>query len=234
MEKKSIVILHGWGLRGSVYKNLVLILKKEGYSVYFPDLPGFGAESLTKDSMTLDDYVTFLRKFIEKNKLKKPILIGHSFGGRVAIKYAWRNPQHISKLILTGVPVIRNTSFRKKIAFLIAVVGGKILKVFNLKIQDIGKKILYRSISEWDYYNAGPLRQVFKNIIGEELTGYAKSLKMPVILVWGKDDRIVPYTDVEKIKKIISHAQPVVVANTGHRLPYLNSKAFYTAIKNFL
>lgn len=235
MVKNEIVILHGWGLSGDKYGALKKLLKEKGYKVFNPDLPGFGTEPLVHANMALDDYVVFLRKFIEKNKISKPIIIGHSFGGRVAVKYAWKYRNDVASLILTGVPIIRHTTLKRKIAYIVAVVGGKIFKLFPKETKLFLRKILYAFIGEWDYYKAGPLQQVFKNIIGEELTMYAKSISVPTFLVWGEDDRIVPASDVSKIKKdIIPHATTMVVEGEDHKLPYISPKNFIKAIMSVL
>lgn len=233
-KKNSIIILHGWGLCGDKYQALKKLLEEKGYKVFTPDLPGFGSEPLVNSNMVLDDYVVFLRKFIEKNKITKPILIGHSFGGRVAVKYVWKYPNDVASLILTGVPIIRHTTLKRKIAYIVAVVGGKIFKLFPKETKAFLRKILYTSIGEWDYYKAGPLQQVFKNIIGEELTMYAKNISVPTYLVWGAGDRIVPASDVSKIKKIIPHAVTMVVEGEDHKLPYISPKNFIKAIMSVL
>ncbi len=259
-KKPTIIILHGWGLRGNVYENLSKLLKKEGHRVYSLDLPGFGTEPLRKPGgvrlsldpgsqdlgldkrggegedtgLNLDDYVAFVRSFIEKNKLTKPILVGHSFGGRVAIKYTWKYPKDVAKLILTGVPVIRHTSFKKKIAFIVAIVGGSVFNIFPKDVKNVMRKVLYKVIGEWDYYKAGPLKEVFKNIIGEDLVEYAKKVSVATFLIWGADDRLVPVSDVEKIKKYIPHANVFVIKGEGHKLPYTNPQAFFNAIKSIL
>lgn len=234
MSNVPIIILHGWGLKGSIYKNLINLFKQEGFKVFAPDLPGFGSEPLCSSSMNLDGYVEFLDGFIKKNKISKSILIGHSFGGRIAIKYVYKYPQGVSRLILTGVPAIRNKSFTKKIAFVFAVIGGKLLKGVPTKIREVLRKSLYRVIGEWDYYKAGRLRQVFKNIIGEDLIQYLKEIKIPVLLVWGEKDSIVPASDICKIKKYLLKAKFIIVPNIGHKLPYENPDVFLDAIESFL
>lgn len=234
MSNVPIIILHGWGLKGSIYKNLINLFKQERFKVFAPDLPGFGSEPLCSSSMNLDNYAEFLDNFIKKNKISKAILIGHSFGGRIAIKYVYKNPQKVSKLILTGVPIVRNKSFTKKIAFVFAIVGGKLLRRFPTQIGEVFRKGLYRAIGEWDYYKAGKLKKVFKNIIGEDLIQYLKEIKTPVLLVWGRDDRLVPVSDIYKIKKYLLKAEFIIVPNTGHKLPYENPDIFLEAIESFL
>lgn len=231
--KTPIIILHGWGLKGSVYSTLSDLLKAKSYKVFSPDMPGFGSEPLQKKSMNLDDYVSFLKEFMKKNKIKKTILIGHSFGGRVSLKFAWRNSDLVEKIILTGTPVIRHISLKKKIAYLFAVTFGKIFSRFPNLAKLLFRKLLYFAIGEWDYYKSGPLKQVFKNIIQEDLLRYIIEIKTPIFLVWGKDDAMTPASDVEKIKKYNKLIQSKIIPNIGHKLPYENPNAFVDAIMPF-
>lgn len=234
MKATRIIILHGWGLRGTAYNELISLLKQQGCQAYAPDLPGFGSQPLWSKSMNLDNYVDFLKDFIEKNHILNPILIGHSFGGRVAIKYAFQYPQAVSKLILTGVPVIRENSFSKKIAYIAAIVGGKVFQIAPFRIRETVRKFLYFLIGEWDYYKAGSLKQVFKNIIEEDLVQYIKEIKIPIILVWGKNDTITPVRFIYQIEKITPLAKSIIMKNSGHKLPYENPLTFFKAIKPFL
>lgn len=232
--KKNIIILHGWGLNGSKYSELEKVLQKKGYEVFAPDLPGFGSEALKSKSMKLDDYVDFVKEYIKKNDIKDIVLIGHSFGGRVCVKFAWMYPAYISKVILTGVPIIRNVTIKKRIAFLVAKSGKIALEKMPFSIKNLFRKILYKSIGEWDYYKSGNLKEVFKNIVNEDLRVYLKQLQHPVYLVWGEEDKFVPVSDIKKIKKLLPGCKSVVITNEGHSLPYKNPEVFYKAIEKFL
>lgn len=232
--KTPIIILHGWGLKGSVYSVFTNLLRAKKYKVFSPDMPGFGNEPLLNDSMSLDDYVEFVNKFIKKNKLGKVILIGHSFGGRVSLKFAWKYPSLVEKIVLTGTPVVRHVGLKNKVAYLFAITGGKIFTRFPASVKNFLRKSLYFAIGEWDYHNAGPRRQMFKNIISEDLIRYVVEINIPVFLVWGANDRLVPSTDVEKIKKYNRRIQSKIIPNVGHKLPYENPQAFFNTIVPFL
>ncbi len=234
MSKDEIIILHGWGLKGGVYESLASLLREQGSSVYAPDLPGFGDEKLKSPFMNLSDYVDFLGDFIKKNKISRPVLIGHSFGGRIALKYSWRYPKNVSKLVLTGVPIIRNKPFLRKIWFIFAVIFGRLFKIFPKSLEKKVRKLFYFAIGEWDYYKSGPLKQVFKNIIGEDLDKYIEEIEIPVLLVWGKDDKITPVSDVSKVKKMNRSIKTVIVKGTGHKLPYEKPIDFYKSIVSFI
>ncbi|MCL5746741.1 MAG: alpha/beta hydrolase, partial [Patescibacteria group bacterium] len=163
--KQSVIILHGWGLNGSKYNQLKKILENKNNAVYAPDMPGFGKEVLESANMDLDDYVLFLERFIKKKKIESPVLIGHSFGGRVAIKYTYKYPDQVSKLILTGVPVIRHINSRQKLAIVLAKIGGSASSFLPKTVFNKLRKMPYYLAGSFDYYKAGPMSKIFVSII---------------------------------------------------------------------
>lgn len=233
-EKANILFLHGWGLRGSTYNKAIELLRKDGYQVDSIDLPGFGDEKLTNKTMNLSDYVEFVKKFIKNKKIYNVVLIGHSFGGRVSLKYVTMYPGDVEKLILTGVPIIRHMTPIKYIMYFAAIVGGRTFRIFPPRMQFLLRKSLYLMIGEWDYFNAGPRKEVFKNIVSEDLVQYAKNVKIPTLLLWGKHDTMTPVSDVKRIKEFIPQAKVVIVEGTGHKLPYEKPEEFIKHIKKFL
>jgi pimeloyl-ACP methyl ester carboxylesterase len=81
------------------FQDLFSILDKKNISYISLDLPGFGGTSLISNNMQIEDYGKFVIAFIEKQELKNPILVGHSFGGRVSI-YLGSFYKNISKIVL--------------------------------------------------------------------------------------------------------------------------------------
>ena len=102
---KDVLLLHGWGQNTKMMAFIADFLK-EHFVVYNIDFPGFGKSDEMKSSWSVDDYKIFLRKFCELNNINNPIIIGHSFGCRVAIRYAYEYPVH--KMCLTGAAGIRD------------------------------------------------------------------------------------------------------------------------------
>ena len=86
-EGKDIILLHGWGQNIEMMKPLGDYFC-DRFRITILDLPGFGESDEPKNTWTIDDYELMLEDFIKELKIKKPIVIGHSFGGRVAVKYA--------------------------------------------------------------------------------------------------------------------------------------------------
>lgn len=235
-KKSTIIILHGWGLRGNSYREVTKLLEKKGCTVYALDLPGFGSEPLGKKKLNLDDYVNFVHDFIIKNKLTNVILLGHSFGGRVSIKFAIAHPKIVSALILTGAPGIKQKlSFIRRTVRYVAVSVGEIFRIPALfRVKHIFRKGLYFIIGEWDYYNAGDLRETFKNVIGEDLKSLLPSISVPTLIVWGENDTVVSLTVGKKMKDRIPNAKLIVIKERGHKLPYESPEEFFGTIYPFV
>ncbi|HSX40364.1 MAG TPA: alpha/beta hydrolase [Candidatus Saccharimonadales bacterium] len=235
-DKLPVIILHGWAttMSGQRYAQLAKILEKNSM-VFVPDLPGFGSEPLIKDVMDLDDYVDYVVAFMKKKNIKKADFIGHSFGGRIAVKLAYVHPELVGKLVLSGAPLVRTQlSLKKTVAFFVAKSGKIGLQFFPGKAQRVLRKVLYRSIGEWDYYKAGNLQETFKRIINEDLAPILPEIKTKTLLVWGQDDTFVPLVIARKIKTLLPDSDLKIVAHATHKLPYENPETFADIVSKFL
>ncbi|HEX8965572.1 MAG TPA: alpha/beta hydrolase [Patescibacteria group bacterium] len=225
--EKTLIILHGWGLQGSKYDTLKNIFQKKGFRVYTPDFPGFGNQPIKKPGMTMDDYVIFLKDFYTSQNIKKAYVIGHSFGGRVAAKFATKYPTLIEKIVFTGSPLIKQKlSFKKRVVQSV-VKKGKFLFDFTPSfLKDSMRWGIYRFIGEWDYYKAKNLREIFKKVISEDASVYLDQIKNPVLVLWGKLDTVVPSKIGKMIAKKIPNAKYEEIADAGHAVIYRNSQSF--------
>lgn len=237
MNKIPILILHGWNLSGRKFLPLVQELEKIGYKVYCPDLPGFGKTKPPKTSWFLSNYADFVKKFLEKNKSSKIILIGHSFGGRIAIKFAAQNPNLIAALVLTGTPGINPVPKVKVQFFLIVAKMGKLF--FSLPVlsslRDLFRKFLYKVASASDYYDTNDqMLGTFRNTVRESLLPHISKINIPTLLLWGGEDKMVPVTIAYKMNNIIKNSKLVVINNAKHGVPWTHPKEFTVEVEKFL
>lgn len=237
MTNSAIVILHGWNLYSLKYQKLIGEFKKEGFSVFAPDFPGFGQSQLPNKPYSLSDYVTFLNNYLSQKGVGKIILIGHSFGGRVGIKFASLYPEKVEKIILTGVPGFRPAMNIKIIFFkIIAKIGKLIFYKSILKIfAPIFKKILYKLIGEYDYTKtSGVMRETFKKIINEDLTSPMSKIKSPTYLIWGSNDTITPIWIAKKMQAVIKDSKLITLTGEGHSAVYKNPELFSKTVIKLL
>ena len=103
---KDVVLLHGWGQNIEMMNPIGKGLESD-YHITVIDLPGFGSSSEPTYAYTIYDYYEIVSELLTKLNIDNPVMIGHSFGGRVAIVYAAK--KKVSKLVLLSAPFRRST-----------------------------------------------------------------------------------------------------------------------------
>jgi len=220
MADKNLVILHGWQSKIERWQPLVEILSKN-FDVYLPSLPGFGEKKLSK-VWNLSDYADWLADYLKKENIKNPILAGHSNGGRIAIQYLSRGGKAEKLVLIASAGIKPKPSIKKKI-FLVNAKIGKI--IFSLPVFNLFKKpaswFLYSLAGEKDYYQAeGCLKQTMANLIKKDLIPVLPKIKIPVLILWGREDTATPLADAYIFKNKIKKSKLIVFDKTGHNLPF--------------
>ena len=205
--KRNIVLLHGWGQNIEMMNPLGTRLEKDA-TITVIDLPGHGGSKEPEEAITIYDYCEIVKNLLDELKIKKPILIGHSFGGRIAIIYA--SKYETEKLILLGAPCIRKqTQLSLKVKILKAL---KKVPILN-KLEGFAKK----HIGSRDYKSASKvMRQILVNTVNEDLTECAKKIKCSTLLIWGTNDTEAPLEEAKELEKIMSDAGLVVYEGGSH------------------
>ena len=205
--KKNIVLLHGWGQNIEMMDPIGKRLEKEA-TITIIDLPGHGESSEPKEELTIYDYCEIVKELLDSLKIKNPILIGHSFGGRISIIYA--SLYKVEKLILLGAPCIRKeTKVSTKVKIL-----KSLKKVPGLnKLEGFAKK----HIGSRDYKNASPImRKILVNTVNEDLSECAKKIECPTLLIWGDCDTEAPLSEAQDLEKMMKDAGLIVYEGGTH------------------
>jgi pimeloyl-ACP methyl ester carboxylesterase len=147
--------------------------------------------------------------------IERPSILGHSFGGRVAIKLAAANPDALDRLVLVdsaGVPPPQTLRRRlKRAASRTANTIGRLGRTG----QALRRRIV-RRIASTDYLNAGPLRDTFLAIVREDLRPVMPRIKAPTLLIWGESDEDTTVADAHEMEKLIPGSKLLVLKNAGH------------------
>ncbi len=189
---RDVILLHGWG-ESKDHMAYIEAHLADRCSVYNIDFPGFGESGQPPETWGVPEYRDFLADFIEQNGIEDPVLIGHSFGCRVAIRYAAAYGG-VRKMVLTGAAGLRHdqpAGTSLKVKFFKA--GKKILQAAG---QDaILEKLQNRAGSE-DYRNAsGIMRTTFVKVVNDDVRPLLPQVKCPVLLVFGDRDTATPLSD---------------------------------------
>ena len=105
-SRKTIIILPGWGDTRKTF-NKIIDYFKEKYTIYIIDYPGFGNSSFPDYDLTIYDYTNIIRDFMKELNIINPIIIAHSFGGRIATLLSGYYKEEIDKLILIDIAGIK-------------------------------------------------------------------------------------------------------------------------------
>ena len=222
-EGQDILLLHGWGQNINMMKPLGDNFSDK-YRITILDLPGFGNSSEPPVSWNMTNYSDMLEEFVARVGINKPIVIGHSFGGRLAIRYSANNS--IEKLVLFGAPCIR---IQEKLPL-----GVRILKALKkLPLLNEFGEYMKQYIGSRDYKAASPImRQTLVDVVNEDLSSYAKKIEEPTLLIWGENDTEAPVSDAKELERIMIDGALIVLPGTHYA--YLeNLERVVEILKNF-
>ena len=212
-EGTPLLILHGWGGSLESWKPVQEILSA-GYKVVCPDLPGFGKSEAPLEPWDVSDYEKWTLEFLNYLKIRKCHLLAHSFGGRVAVKLSADRPGKISKLILCSPAGVMDSGLKKKTIELAVCAGKRIPLGFFKKT---ARKILHFLLRKKDYVKAqGVMRETFKKVVEEDLSGYLDRIKSKTLIVWGRKDKMVPVKQAYFFHERIENSELEILKKRGH------------------
>ncbi|MBR4163185.1 MAG: alpha/beta hydrolase [Solobacterium sp.] len=229
-EGKPMILLHGWG-QNKEMMDAVFEHFKDRFHVYSLDFPGFGKSDNPPEAWGVPEYMYFLEAFINMFDIQNPILIGHSFGCRVAIRYAATHD--VRKMCLTGAAGIRpkrgldyhiRTKTYKAGKWLLKVTGQK------EKLEELQKN----SGSE-DYRNAqGIMKPTFVKVVNDDVSDILKDVKCSVLLVWGEYDTAAPLWMGQMMEKEMPDAGLAIFEGDDHWAYWHQADRFNRVLDIFL
>lgn len=220
--EKSILILPGWGNTRNTFYNIINHLK-EDYTIYIIDYPGFGNSPILEKELNVYDYAFTIKGLLTKLKIENPIIIAHSFGGRIVSILLGYYKVRADKIILMDVAGIKR---RKKLKVFFKEKIYKFLKKLTYLLPKINqekyrqKLLMYFGSAD---YKSIPIKmqKTFQNIIKEDLRYYYKNISSEALLIWGENDPDTPLKDGISIKKLIKNSALITYKN-GNHFSYLN------------
>ncbi len=223
----GIVALHGWARRGADFDRVL-----DGLDAVAFDLPGFGASPAPTVATGAAGYAAAVVEALDVVGGGPFVLVGHSFGGRVAVVIASTRPELVKGVVLTGVPLIRRGSAAGPS------LGYRLMRRANRigLVSDERMERERRSRGSADYRAAsGVMRDVLVTVVNESYENELGGISCPVALVWGADDTDVPVAVAEAARELLSEAGVdvtlEVVADVGHFTPTLAPAALRAAIE---
>lgn len=235
-KDKTILILPGWGNTRETFYNIINYFKQD-YTIYIIDYPGLGNSPIPAKELTIYDYADLVRKFMKENNIYNPIIIAHSFGGRITTLLTGYYKEKVEKLILIDIASIKpKKTLYQKVKQKVYKFLKKCIKLLPKLKQETYHQKLIKIFGSADYQKLPPaMQQTFKNIVNEDLKYYLPYIETDTLLIWGKKDLDTPLKDAVKINSLIKDSALIVFPEATHysylQYPLLTNKIIYEFIK---
>ncbi|HEY1354663.1 MAG TPA: alpha/beta hydrolase [Ktedonobacteraceae bacterium] len=226
-----VILLHGWGASSALFHATIAGLE-HAFALIVPDLPGFGRTPPPPGAWSVSDYTIWLVHLLDGLAIKRAHIVGHSFGGRIAIKLASAYPERVEKLVLTDSAGIRP---QRTLRYWLRVRTFKTIRRLSHAAIAPGPVRTWAAArvatsGSSDYRLAsGTVRSSFVRIVNEDLQSYLPRIQAPTLLVWGENDTDTPPADGRLMERLIPDAGLVVFEGAGH-YAYLEQSARFCRI----
>jgi len=200
-------MLHGWGQDMDSLRVLADLLSAY-YPVHLVDLPGFGKSGRHDGSWGSEEYAGYIYAHLSNMKLTNNILVGHSYGSRVALRLAYKHPDIVQSLVLIAAAGLQPTGANRT---------RRDIKLFF-------NRFLKNKFVSRDYANAGPLRRTLVKAVTEDLSNCAKSIKTKTLLIYGNKDTETPPELGQRFNGLIPNSSLIELAQKDH-FPFVGAGA---------
>ena len=224
-----VLALHGWGRRGSDFSHSLAAI-----GALAMDLPGFGATPPPESAIGAREYASLLLPVLDEFN-QPPLLVGHSFGGRVAVCLAAEHPDRVLGTLVTGAPLLRlgpgkNPPPTYRLA--------RLLNRYGI-VPNATFEAMKRKRGSADYRTAtGVMRDILVTVVNEEYRSELSRIAGPIHFLWGADDREVPVAVAEEAAALVTasggDATLEVVEDVGHMLPVQDPDSLRIAVTKML
>ncbi|HEY9879557.1 MAG TPA: alpha/beta hydrolase [Leptolyngbyaceae cyanobacterium] len=206
-----ILFLHGWGISTEPYQEILELLAQK-HTVIAPDLPSFARSTYSGLIPDYEGYAEFLHSFLEALNLQRVHLVGHSFGGGVAITLAALFPEKVKSVMLvggTGVPTVSIPEIALRRA--VEMAWQTFLPRLELKFIDIPRVFTHNLL-----FNTGNVIQVLLLSLNGDLRHLLPKVQAPCLLVWSDKDLTIPLDRAQEMATTLPHATLKTVEEGCH------------------
>lgn len=238
-EKGAVVVLvHGLGGSTEDWRELAPPLAKAGFRVFMPDLLGYGRSDRPGDfSYAVHDEADFVVRFMDTMGIPQADVGGWSMGGGIAQHLAFRHPERVRRLILFDSAGIWEQP-RWNVRLFTPSSSADLAELDALLMPNppVVPEFVTRDILRVSREHAWVIRRATDSMMtGQDATDHLlPQLKMPVLIVWGTLDRIMPLSQGETMHRLVPQSEMIVAEGCGHLAPVQCSEKIVPGILSFL
>lgn len=233
-DGRPLILMHGWGCDHTTVRSIAATAAQT-HTVYNIDFPGFGGSQEPAKVWGVELYTRLIEDLVRKEGLERPVLIGHSFGGRVSILYASRND--VDKVVLVDAAGIKPKRSLKYYLKVYSFKAGKRFWELLLGKENAQERVdrMRTKRGSSDYAGASPMmRRILSKVVNEDLTDRLPLISAPTLLIWGENDTATPIADAKKMSRLIPGSGLVSFPGCGHYSFLDNPIQFRAVLSSFL
>jgi pimeloyl-ACP methyl ester carboxylesterase len=229
-----LLFVHGLG---GAWQNWLLNMPAfmDTHRVVALDLPGFGASEMPASEISIQGYAKTLDAVCEQLGIECPVLVGNSMGGFVGAEMALSYPTRVERLVLVSAAGLSTEYFQREPLLAFARLWAAATTRTGVRSEAVVRRprlrrLFLQSVVLYPERLSGPLTAELVQGAGKEgfvpaleaLLGYSfrdrlAQMEMPVLIVWGRNDLLVPVGDAERFERLIGpNARKVIFEDTGH------------------
>jgi len=240
-SKRSLVLIHGLGASAERWEEVIPHFSKN-FTVYVPDLIGFGQSDKPNVDYTTEFFSNFVESFLASLGLEKSAIIGSSLGGQIAVEYVAKNQQSVDKLVLVSPSGAMKQSTPALDAYIMAALypdpttARNAFTMMTGNDKHVPDKIVDGFVQRMRMPNA---KFVFMSTLlglknAPEISARLELIRVPTLIVWGSLDPVIPVKYAEYFVKKIQDCRFYQIENCGHT-PYVEEPdEFSKIVLNFL
>ncbi|MFZ0544280.1 MAG: alpha/beta hydrolase [Candidatus Promineifilaceae bacterium] len=223
--KPAVILLHGMSTSADSFRELMSLLADD-FRLIAPDIPGFGYSENT-NPYTMEHLIEWLADLVETLELPSAHLLGHSFGGVLAMGQALSYPEKYDRLVLVAPAVLVASQYPdwlkkagKNLRLVEAgIVFSRVLLERQIRVPFFDASSMDETVWErrrTDYANSRASAAAMNAVAFYDVRPRLPEIKQPTFIIWGEDDPVVPHEHAEKIDKYIADSQIYKVSTCGH------------------
>jgi pimeloyl-ACP methyl ester carboxylesterase len=235
----AVLLLHGLGCHHGTWDPVIDTLAKR-YTVIAPDLLGHGQSDKPRADYSLGGYANGMRDLLTLLGIDKVTVVGHSFGGGVAMQFAYQFPERTERMVLVASgglgpevsPAIRaiTTPGYHQVMGMLTLPGIRHVGKAGLRALSATGSKTTRDLGEvaeiYDSFKCPQTRTAIRHVVGAVVDWRGQIVtmadraylteEMPMAVIWGRDDKVIPVRHASNAAALAPKARVEVIPNAGH------------------
>jgi len=244
-EGKPVIVLHGLFGFSDSWVSIGKKLAENNFCVYIPDQRNHG-RSTHSEEFNYNILSQDLNEFIIQHSIEKPIIIGHSMGGKVAMNYALNFQNNIEKLIVVDIGIKKYSDNHKRILDILSIIklnNFSSRKEIDKYLEEIFENFLFRQLMqknlkrnknssfEWKF-NFESIKINYDLILDEIIS--KNTFTKPTLFIRGGLSDYIISNDIPELKKTFPNSEINTIDGASHIVHVDKSKEFFEVISNFI